>query len=534
MTLRTTFCSFLYLLRVATCAAPTALTTGSGNDTEAAWSPDGKQVMFQSDRSGTLDLYLLDESTGRVEPIVQGPGHACFPAWSPDGKWIVYSYAHFTKTAFEAKQTGGQDGYNLFIVPAVGGEPRRLTSGQHRDYCATFSRDGKTIYFSSTRGNDGRYASVSILTIPTTGGEPKTLLKCDQRDRAAVQATFSPDGRVMAYGHVAGYRGQWGIWLARADAPTDSIALTAPDVPFYGPRWHPTKALLACTGSRRGDRGWQVYLVCLRTGQLQRVSVGPGNSRSPAWSPDGKWLVFEDNRTGSYKLYRLPAPEFAPEAEQALPSAQSPAELVLHYDFVQRQDKVLKDLSPMGNDGQVAGNVLWRDGAASFTNKGAYITIAKAKGLDFEAGPFSVQATVEATARGEDLGFICMGEYPGNRLGWQLFVGKKLGVRFNSRNTELLYRGTHSTAPLPLGRTVTMLGVRDASGFVKLYLDGARQPYAPGDAFYSYGEPKQVRIGTQYDGTRPFQGWIHEIKVYRGEVSAEGSLRQALARFWSE
>lgn len=533
MTCRITLCCLLFVSGSATCAALAALTTGSGNDTEAAWSPDGSQIVFQSDRSGTLDLYLLSVATRRVKPIVQGPGHACFPAWSPDGKSIVYSYAHFTKTAFEAKHGGGQDGYNLFVVPAAGGEPRQLTSGRHRDYCATFSRDGKTIYFSSTRGSDGRNAAASVLAIPATGGEHKMLLKCDQRDRAAVQATFSPDGRAMAYGHVAGYRGQWGIWLARAAAPTDSIALTLPDVPFYGPRWHPAKPLLACTGFRHGDGGWQVYLVCPRTGQLQRVGTGPGNSRSPAWSPDGMWLVFENNRSASYKLYRMPAPEFVPEQGQAPSSAQSPTELVLHYDFVQRPGKVLKDLSPMGNDGQVTGDVQWRDGAASFTNRGAYITIPEAKGFDFGAEPFSVQATVEATARGKDLGFICMGEYPRNRLGWQLFVGEKLGLRFNSRNTELLYRGTHSTAPLPLGRTVTVLGVRDTNGFVKLYVDGARQPYLPGGAFYSYGAPKQVRIGTQYDGTRPFQGWIHEIKVYRGEASAEGSLRQALARFWS-
>ena len=526
---------WLLCCAAAACAASEQLTTGPGNDTEAAWSPDGRQIVFQSDRSGRLDLHLLDVATRRVKPIVQGPGHACFPTWSPDGKSIVYSYAHFTKTALEVKKAGGQNGYNLFVVPAAGGEPQQLTPGQHRDYCAVFGRDGKTIYFSSSRGSKGRNSSTSVFSMPAAGGAPKVLLKCDRKDRAAVQATFSPEGRAMAYGHVAGFRGQWGIWLAKAADPVDSIGLTSPDVPFYGPRWHPTEPLLACTGCRHSDDGWQVYLLCPRTGRMQRLATGPGNSRSPAWSPDGKWLLFENNRTGSYKLYRIPAPQFVPEPSQTADAAgAAKAELVLHYDFAQRPGKVMKDLSPRGNDGQVVGEVQWRDGAVNFTNKGAYITIPKAKGFDFAAGPFSVQATVAATARGEDLGFICMGEYPGNRLGWQLFVGEKLGVRFNSRNTELLYRGTSSVAPLPIGRTVTLLGVRDANGFVKLYVDGARQPRVLDGAFYSYDEPKQVRIGTQYDGTRPFQGWIHEIKIYRGEVSAESSLRQALARFWSE
>ena len=107
-------------------AEPIPLTTGSGNDTEAVFSPDARRVVFQSDRSGTLDLYQLDLATKEVTPLVAGPGHACFPAFSPDGKWVVYSYAHFTTTAFE----GIEHGYNLFVIPAEGGEARRLTSGR--------------------------------------------------------------------------------------------------------------------------------------------------------------------------------------------------------------------------------------------------------------------------------------------------------------------------------------------------------------------------------------------------------------------
>ena len=526
--------SCLLCFAAAAWAAPEQLTVGPGNDTEAAWSPDGSQIAFQSDRSGTLDLYLLDVATRRVTPTVQGPGHACFPTWSPDGASIVYSYAHFTKTAFEAKKAGGQDGYNLFVVPAAGGQPRRLTSGQCRDYCAAFSRDGATLYFSSGRGSKARNSAVNLFAMPATGGEPKALQKCGGRDYAAVQVALSPHGRFMAYGHVAGFRGQWAIRLAKADDPADSIAVTLADEPFYGPRWHPAKPLITCTGCRHGDEGWEVYLIDPRTGQMQRATRGPGNSRSPCWSPDGKWLVFENNRTGAYKLYRMPAPEFAPEPTQPTEAAARPKPgLVLHYDFAQRPGKVMKDLSPVGNDGQVVGDVQWRDGAVSFTSKGAYITIPKAKGFDFGAGPFSVLATVQATAQGEDLGFICMGEYPRNRLGWQLFVGENLGVRFNSRNTELLYRGASSGVSLPIGRPVTLLGVRDENGLVKLYVDGARQPRMADNAFYSYPAPKQVRIGTQHDGTRPFQGWIHEIKVYRGEASSGGSLREALARFWA-
>ncbi len=211
------------LLAAASAGEPVALTTGPGNDTEAAWSPDARRIVFQSDRSGTLDLYLLDLETREVKPLVAGPGHACFPAWSPDGRWIVYAYAHFTTTAFERKG----DGYNLFVVSAEGGTPRRLTQGLHRDYAPTFTPDGKTIWFSSDRGRSKKDNAVGLYTIPMEGGEPVGVFCHEGQDRAAVQPTFSPDGRLLAFGLLSGFRDNWtigytpnlavGVWVGNAD-----------------------------------------------------------------------------------------------------------------------------------------------------------------------------------------------------------------------------------------------------------------------------------------------------------------------------
>ncbi len=230
------------------------LTTGPGNDTEAAWSPDSQRIVFQSDRNDTLDLYVLDLATKALAPLVVGPGHAEFPAWSSDGKWIVYSYACFTKTALE----GQDDGYNLFVIPAAGGRPRRLTQGRHRDYCPMFLADGKTVWFSSDRGAKAKSNAVSLYTVSVDGGEPKVVLRRDGNDRAAVQATFSPDGRSFAYGTIAGFRDNWRIALAHVDCPDEGCALTDAQSSFYGPRWSPVGNVLACTGFRLGDSGWGV------------------------------------------------------------------------------------------------------------------------------------------------------------------------------------------------------------------------------------------------------------------------------------
>ena len=297
------------LLGAALAGEPIPLTSGPGNDTEAAWSPDGQRIVFQSDRSGTLGLYVLELTAGQSRPLVDGPGEASFPAWSPDGKWVVYCYAHFTSTAFES-QAG--DGYNLFLVSAEGGKPRRLTEGLHRDYCPAFCPDGETIWFSSDRDRGKNDNAVGLHTVAPAGGEPVAVCRWPGKDRAMVEPCFSPDIRVVSFGRINGFRDNWTIHLARVDNPVDSFPLTDSQGSFYSPQWSPAGATLACTGFQAGDAGWNVYLIDARTGHRLRVDTGPGNSRSPAWSPDGRQLVFENNRSGRYKLYRLDVPPRLP------------------------------------------------------------------------------------------------------------------------------------------------------------------------------------------------------------------------------
>jgi len=514
------------LLGSALAGEPIPLTTGPGNDTEAAWSPDGERIVFQSDRSGTLGLYVLDLPTGDTRPLVVGPGHACFPAWSPDGKGVVYSYAHFTATAFERQA----DGYNLFRVAAEGGKPRRLTQGLHRDYCPAFGPDGKTIWFSSDRDRGKNDNAVGLHTVAPAGGDPVAVCRWPGRDRALVEPCFSPETGVLAFSRLNGFRDNWTIHLARVDNPADSFPVTDPHGSFYSPRWSPAGPTLACTGFQVGDDGWNVYLIDARTGNRIRVDTGPGNSRSPAWSPDGRQLVFENNRSGGYKLYRLDVPPFPPSSAPQAARAEPAADQVLHVSFARQPGETIVDRSPQGNTIRINGEPAWSQGSLSF-RPGASLAIPAAQGFDFGSGAFAVRAVVRVP---EDCQFamILMGEYPGNRLGWQLYVGDDRRAWFNSRTTDLLYRGAKSDEPLPTHRPVTLIGTRDAAGGVRLFVDGNLQRVASQDALFAYGEPVQVRIGSQHDGSAPFPGGIGEVAVFRRTLSSEEILGDSLARFW--
>ncbi len=66
------------------------LTTQRGYDAECAFSPDGRQIVFCSDRDGDPDLYIMDSDGGAVRQVTNEPGYDGGPFFSPDGQWIIY------------------------------------------------------------------------------------------------------------------------------------------------------------------------------------------------------------------------------------------------------------------------------------------------------------------------------------------------------------------------------------------------------------------------------------------------------------
>jgi dipeptidyl aminopeptidase/acylaminoacyl peptidase len=307
--MRLAIASVLALAPVSAICAPVQLTTGPGNDTEAAWSPDGTRICFQSDRNGTLDLFVLDVDTREVRPLTSGPAQDCFPAWSPDGTQIAFARGLFTGTAVEARP----EGYHIFVVDAAGGEPRRLTSGRFIDYLPTWSPEGSTIWFSSTR--DAPASNATLFSVPAEGGEVTILAPSIGGEACCVEPSFSPNGSMFAVAFIDSLFNNWSIRLAETARPSVQYPITEKTHAWYSPAWCPTADLIACSSSL-GDNGWDIYVIQAFGEEYVRVTDTPCNERSPAWNPEGKRLVYESNQTGTYKLYVVDAPalEAAPRA----------------------------------------------------------------------------------------------------------------------------------------------------------------------------------------------------------------------------
>jgi hypothetical protein len=207
--------------------------------------------------------------------------------------------------------------------------------------------------------------------------------------------------------------------------------------------------------------------------------------------------------------------------------------VVLALDLSPGDSERIRDGSLRGNAVRVAGRPGAGVDGTVFPN-GSTLVLDRPEGFDFGQGAFAVRAEVTPPERYPDeLAFICMGKYPGNPLGWQLYVHAESGrVRFNARSPVLDYVGLESDEPLAPGQRVEIVGVRDACGRVFLMVDGRLQSVVRTGATRAYGPAASVHVGAQHNGTWAFGGTIHYVSVDRDGPAAETVLRDALRHFW--
>jgi putative hemolysin len=136
------------------------LTDASGDDFAPAWSPDGTQIAFVSDRdqrAGVYDIYIMQANGSGVRRLTADTAIDYEPAWSPDG----------TSIAFRSHHDGPAD---IYIIDADGSGLRNVTNNPADDWSPDWSPDGTLIAFQSNRDGDWE-----IYTMNADGSDPINL-----------------------------------------------------------------------------------------------------------------------------------------------------------------------------------------------------------------------------------------------------------------------------------------------------------------------------------------------------------------------
>jgi acylaminoacyl-peptidase len=261
------------------------LTTGSENHHAPRWSPDGNRLLYLSGEEHTAQVYSRWMDTGQTARLAQLPGPASGIAWSPDGSKVAFSMPvtvpvkPFVKMPPKPRGATWADppkvidkviyrmdgiGYlrdmyfHLFVLPADGGTPRQITSGNFHHRNPRWTPDGKSLIISANRHDNWEY-------------EPRNseLYSIDLNTR-------------------------------------EITALTDRKGPDTAPAVSPDGSKIAYLGFNERYQGYQVTHLYLmnRDGSGQRLVTGEFDRDvgNPVWSRDGSGLYFQYDDQGNTKI----------------------------------------------------------------------------------------------------------------------------------------------------------------------------------------------------------------------------------------
>ena len=300
---------------------------------QPAWTPDGRSIVFSSDRKGHWDIWTVAADGGEPRALTDDVEIDYQPAVSPDGQWLAY-----------ASVLAPNQRPSLRVIPVGGGPARELPVPGGMMLSPAWSADGSWIYFATTptpnaaRTSLWRVAARSGADKPTvqrvTLGEATDtnpalaahgrrlafarasnapdLFELDVKSGSVRQITatscledypqLSPDGRTLLF--FSDRASQSGLYTLGIDG-TGLQPVTPPGIPSTLPRWSPDGTRFAFV--RQAASGWS--LVVQPVGGLSvstLVSVPPGTSlQAPHWSPDGRSLTYTQSGPDGHSAVRV-------------------------------------------------------------------------------------------------------------------------------------------------------------------------------------------------------------------------------------
>jgi TolB protein len=262
-------------------------------DYDPVWSPDGRSIVFTSDRDGSADLYRAAPDGSALERLTDNPAYDDQAAFSPDSARLV----------FVSSRNGGIA--HLWTMDVQTRQAKALTSGQGGDFRPSWSPDGKWIAFSSNRGSTmrfahGRWEHLQLVDVYVVRPDGSAVRRITEHGNFCGSPKWSADSR-----HVIAYCMTAEQTLAnRRAAPDpgndtrlvsiDVVTGTMTDLPAgAGVKFNPSPLPGNDLGFVRKDTagaGAGIYYTSGRTGPK-------GDVRAASWSPDGSRIVFHKRLT---------------------------------------------------------------------------------------------------------------------------------------------------------------------------------------------------------------------------------------------
>lgn len=253
------------------------------------------------------------------------------PSFSRDGTRIVF------------QQT--QNDSPLYIVDANGGDPTPLFAGtgDMLPSRADWSWSRETIAFGYARTTGPYYSTIWL--IESDGSNPRELPNMGGLSRSTYPSWYEDLQSIVAVD--AAVPSHLALWRFTVDGSQGPVQLTPTDGfcagrPSAGPGGEYAPVAFAGTVGPFNQDSNQIWTV--NPPSLKVAQLNPEQGRSPNWSPDGRWILYESNRltgTNVYQLFIAQAPQGAVVAEMEPYPLTDPAYTAQHAEWSRQQDRIV-------------------------------------------------------------------------------------------------------------------------------------------------------------------------------------------------
>ena len=295
--------------------------TFGGQNAEAYFSPDGKQLIFQrTEKDGGCDQqYIMNIDGSDMHRVSDGLGRTTCGYFYAGGTRILYSSTEHVSPAcppppdYSLGYVWPIPDFDIYTSKLDGTDLQRLTDSPGYDAEATLSPDGSTIVFTSTRDGD-----LDIYAMKVDGSDVRRLTNTVGYDGGPF---FSPDGKLIVYRasrpataeQEADYKellakglvrpGELEIWVMDADG-SNQHQVTSLGGANFAPYFFPDGKRIIFSSNYQHPEGPQSRDFNLVMVNLDGTGATPITTDTtfdgfPMFSPDGRKLVFASNRHGS-------------------------------------------------------------------------------------------------------------------------------------------------------------------------------------------------------------------------------------------
>jgi Tol biopolymer transport system component len=252
---------------------------------EAAFPGQNGRIAFESGRDGNPEIFAMKRDGSAQTNLTNNPDPDFLPSYSPDGRRIAFS-----------RYSVADDNVDLYVMDADGSDQRRITFNEQVDVDPAWSPDGKRLVFVREplpESEEGPAPPPDLWIVDLKDGEERNLTNSPATPDFEPQ--WSPDGARIAFNSDASEPDNIDVYTIRPNGRGLRRLTSAPGFDG-GPNYSPDGRLIAFDSERTGNP--DVFVMRANGARPTQLTDDPGVDILSAYSPDGRSIAFTSDRDG--------------------------------------------------------------------------------------------------------------------------------------------------------------------------------------------------------------------------------------------